>query len=102
MGHITYPISLPGEVRMARPTACTTSMGLLLASRKATALREGESVPSPKMPTLMTPWGFPTVPSASLALALFLPLRNVAARVYVVEGVGCWRFAGVHFSHPVA
>ena len=69
MGHITYPISLPGEVRMARPTACTTSMGLLLASRKATALREGESVPSPKMPTLMTPWGFPTVPSASLALA---------------------------------
>ena len=69
MGQITYPMFLPGDVRMARPTACTTSMGLLLASRKATALRDGESVPSPKMPTLMTPWGFSSDPSASFALA---------------------------------
>ena len=33
-------------------------MGLFLDSRKATALSVGESVPSPKMPTLITPWGF--------------------------------------------
>ena len=43
MGQTMYPSSLPGAVRMARPTACTTSIGLLRASRNATALSDGES-----------------------------------------------------------
>ena len=64
-----YPNFLSGAVRMARPTACTTSMGLLRASRNATALREGESVPSPKMPTLRMPRGSSEEAAASRVLA---------------------------------
>ena len=70
MGQMIYPIRLPSDVRMARPTACTTSMGLLRGSRKATALSEGESVPSPKMPTLRTARGLSESAPASRVLAV--------------------------------
>ena len=74
---------------MARPTAWMTSIGLLRGSRNATALSDGESVPSPKIPHVQDPvWAF----CAGLrqpALALFAE-QNIGGCVQVFESVlGC-------------
>ena len=92
-------MDLSGAVRMARPTACITSMGLLRDSRNATELSEGESVPSPKMPTLMMPWGLRCGGRRQAARAI-LPLGDVVCGVQVFQGVGCGRLASGVLVEP--
>ena len=74
-------------------------MGLLRDSRNATALSDGESVPSPKMPTLMMPWGLAWVAAARRRLP-FSPLGDVAGGVQVFQRVCGGRLTAGVFVEP--
>ena len=92
---------LSGAIRIALPTAWMTSMGLLRGSRNATALSEGESVPSPKMPTLIMPCGFSASASASWRLAFSRDATLLDASrwrsVKSAAGMPC-RFSLIHLA----